>query len=135
MLLSEALKAASGCKYYSSFVRNTEFNEYKHISILQEVMSMYASKTKTAKIIARAGNILSAIIILFCFWQLAETESIKTMIYMAVFILIFYETTILLKLWWWTVSSRNTILETLQEMQLQIAEMQAVRKEEGNEKT
>ena len=92
---------------------------------------MYASKTKTAKHIARAGNILAALVIIFCFWRLAETENIKTMIYSAVFILIFYETTVLLKLWWWTVSSRNTILETLQEMQQEIAEMQ----EKGNKET
>lgn len=115
------------------FAHNASYNKQKHKEMLQEVMNMYASKTRWAKYITIVGNIIAVVVIVACFWQFAQTESMKTMLYMAIFILIFYETTILMKLWWWTVSSRNTILQTLKEMQLQIAEMQTIPNGEEND--
>jgi fatty acid desaturase len=114
------------------FAHHANYNQQKHEKMLQEVTNMYTSKTRLAKYLTHAINLVALIVMIFCLWQFSQTENVKTMLYMAIFILIFYETTVLMKLWWWTVSSRNTILQTLKEMQLQIAELQMVHNAEEN---
>ena len=110
------------------FSQTPKYNEQGHEDMLQEVSRMYQTKTRRAKYFTWASLVLATGLILLCFWLLSRTDDIKTMLFLAVLILIFHEGTVLMKLWWWTYSSRNLTLETLKEIQLQLCKMEAANK-------
>lgn len=95
-------------------------DEEKHERVMKEVCRMYQIKTKRAKYFTWAYLAAITAAILLCFLKFVATENVKTMLGMALLILILHEGTVLMKLWWWVYSSRNTTLETLKTLQLQL---------------
>ncbi len=54
---------------------------------------------------------------------LTQEQGVRGMLFAAVIALIGYNSTILMKLWYWVVSTKLGILKELKQMQLQIAEL------------
>jgi len=95
-------------------------DEKKHERVMEEVCRMYQSKTKRAKYFTWAYLAAITAAILLCFLKFVTTDNVKTMLEMVLLILILHEGTVLMKLWWWVYSSRNTTLETLKTLQIQL---------------
>jgi hypothetical protein len=100
-----------------------KFDEQKNKKIHEEVIKMYTKKTKRAKYITWLYLIGMLGAIFFLGFVYFKTESVKTMLTLGIVILILHETTVLTKLWWWVYSSRNSTLEELKKIQLQISEL------------
>ncbi len=106
------------------FEQDFKYDENRHATSIKEVVKMYRKRTKIAKYVTWAYLFFATGLILFCFWQFFRTDNMKTMILMAIVILILHEVTILMKLWWWVYSSRNATLESLKTIQYQLNEIQ-----------
>lgn len=111
------------------FTGEAPYNDKQHKQMMKEVTIMYKTKTRRAKYLAWGCLASTTGIILLCVWQFMQTNDIKTMLLMTILILIFHEATVLMKLWWWTYSSRNMTMETLKEIQVQLAELQSTTKQ------
>ncbi len=108
--------------------QGTPYDQQKHEKMLQEVTMKYKVKTNKAKYLTWAYLAVCTSLILLGFQQFFRTDDIKKMIFIMTLIIIFHSGTVLMKLWWWTYSSRNAVLEELKTIRLQLAEMQSTDK-------
>ena len=99
------------------------FDAGRSDALRKEVLRMYDDKLKTYKWITwgfLAFAVLEMLIIAGIFAAVGDT---KVLIALAVLFLVAYESTILMKLWYWTMNVKMSTLKETKELQLQIAEL------------
>jgi len=83
---------------------------------------MLDSKTKV-KVVFWIFLVLSAVMMVGGMIFLTQEKGTRGMLFAAVIALIGYNSTILMKLWYWVVSTKLGILKELKQLQLQVTEL------------
>lgn len=99
------------------------FDAGRSDAMRKEVLRMYDEKLKRVKWLTWGSLILDAIVIIVLVNLYGVMSDVKALIAIAVLALAAYESTILMKLWYWTMNVKMSTLKEMKELQLQIAEL------------
>ena len=115
---------------------DTERNAARRKEIGKMAGGIFDRNIATAKYWTWGALVLETIIFIIAAEVALGSRDIKTVIIAAAVAILAYETTILMKLWFWTVHSRIKLQEDMKLLQLQIAELsQQPRSDAGGEES
>ena len=117
----------------NAFGADVPYDESKHAKAVEEAVKMYQEKNRRTCWLTWGYLVAATVAILALFAGLMAATSVKMMFVYALLILIFHECTVLMKLWWWVYSSRNTTLAELKKLQLQVAELASQKRVVGSD--
>jgi hypothetical protein len=104
--------------------KNGVFDLTKSETLRKELIQMWCDKNlKRMKLVYWIFFLLSLGMMGGGYINLRSAESTKEMILWAIFLMIGFNSTILMKLWYWVVSTKFNILREMKQLQLQIAEL------------
>jgi len=99
------------------------FDTKRSDALRKDVARMYDDKLKTYKWITWGFLAFAVLEMLVIAGIFAAVGDLKLLIALAVFFLVAYESTVLMKLWYWTMNVKMSALKELKGLQLQIAEL------------
>jgi len=104
--------------------KNGVFDTNKSETLRKEIIQMWCDKNlQRTKLVYWIFFLLSLGMMGGGYIGLRSAESTKEMILWAIFLMIGFNSTILMKLWYWVVDAKLNIQKELKQLQLQIAEL------------
>jgi hypothetical protein len=101
-----------------------EFDATKAETLRKEIVQMWADKNLVrAKLVFWIFFLLSVGIMIAGYHGLRSAADTRGIILWAIFLMIGFNSTILMKLWYWVVDSKLNVLKELKQLELQIAEL------------
>jgi hypothetical protein len=104
--------------------KNGVFDATKSETLRKEIIQMWCDKNLLrAKLVAWIFLLLSMGMMFFGYIGLRSAGNTRGMILWAIFFMIGFNSTILMKLWYWVVDAKLNIQKEVKQLQLQIAEL------------
>ncbi|UCC22910.1 MAG: hypothetical protein JSW23_02240 [Planctomycetota bacterium] len=101
-----------------------EFDATKAETLRKEIVKMWADKNLVrAKLVFWIFFLLSVGIMIAGYNGLRSAADTRDIVRWAIFFMIGFNSTILMKLWYWVVDSKLNLLKELKQLELQIAEL------------
>lgn len=99
------------------------FDTQRSDALREDVARMYDDKLKTYKWVTWGFLALAMIEMMVLAGAFFVVDNTKLLLAFAVMFLVAYESTVLMKLWYWTMNVKMSTLKEMKELQLQIAEL------------
>ncbi len=110
-----------------------QFDATKAETLRKEIVKMWADKNLVrAKLVFWIFFLLSVGIMVAGYHGLRSATDTRGIILWAIFFMIGFNSTILMKLWYWVVDSKLNVLKELKQLELQIAELAGRKTSSGN---
>jgi predicted membrane protein len=104
--------------------KNGVFDATKSETLRKEIIQMWCDKNLLrAKLVFWIFFLICLGMIIAGYRGLRSAESTKGMILWAIFLMIGFNSTVLMKLWYWVVDAKLNIQKEVKQLQLQIAEL------------
>lgn len=104
--------------------KNGVFDTTKSETLRKEIIQMWCDKNLLrAKVVFWIFFLICLGMIFVGYHGLRSAESTKGMILWAIFLMIGFNSTVLMKLWYWVVDAKLNIQKEIKQLQLQIAEL------------
>jgi hypothetical protein len=100
-----------------------KFDAAKAETSRKEIVQMFDKKLKRVKLTTQISLLVLAVLIIYSFHLLSQSQNTRDMLVHTIIILILAESTVLMKLWYWVLNAKYGVLKELKQLQLQIAEM------------
>lgn len=106
------------------FETSGDFDVTRGQTIRKEIVQMWCDKNlRKAKIVFWITFLACIGMMIGGYFGLRSTGDTKGMVLWAIFIMIGFNSTILMKLWYWVENTKLNILKEMKQLQLQIAEL------------
>ena len=102
--------------------KNGVFNIAKSETARKETVQMFYDNMKKVKIVYWITFLLCLGMMGAGYIGLRSAKDTRGMLLWVIFFMIGFDSTILMKLWYWTVDSKYKVLEEIKQLQLQIAD-------------
>ena len=99
------------------------FDARRSDALRKDVARMYDDKLRTYKWITWGFLALATIEMMVLAGAFFVVDNTKLLLGFAVLFLVAYESTVLMKLWYWTMNVKMSTLKEMKELQLQVAEL------------
>jgi hypothetical protein len=109
-----------------ALAENSSFSTEKAKQITADAVSQFHAGLKKTERLMWIYLVACVAVILFAFMAFQSASSVKMMIGFGILMLAAYETTILMKLWYWTVNTKLALLKAIKQLQLQTATVHAL---------
>lgn len=99
--------------------QNGSFDPRKAEELKQNTLAAFDAKMKKVERYLRGYLCLCIWLFLFSLFHFLHSSTTKALLFYALLMLIFFETTVLMKLWYWIMNDKITVLKEIKQLQLE----------------